>query len=113
MFPWAGRAKEVPLCSLAADGGPNPAPRCLSINLGVIQVHFGAGAAVARRSEPARPLEPTPNLAKASAKLRCSAHGLEPWAGLKASKLLFAVLREKAISDTIPTPGSPGPFVWG
>jgi len=25
----------------------------------------------------------------------------------------LAVTREKGISDTIPTPGSPGPFLWG
>lgn len=54
MFLWAGRVKEVPLCFLAADGGPNPAPRSPSTSLGVIQVNFGAGAAVARRSLPAR-----------------------------------------------------------
>lgn len=36
MFSWAGTAKQVPLCSLAAGRGPNPVPCFPNTTLGVI-----------------------------------------------------------------------------
>lgn len=56
MFLWAGTAKQVPLCSLAAGRGPNPVPYFPNTTLGVIQLNFGASAAVAQRS-PAGPCQ--------------------------------------------------------
>lgn len=54
MFSWAGMAKWVPLCALAAAGGSDPVPCFPNRNLGVMELNLGASAAVAHRSLPAQ-----------------------------------------------------------
>lgn len=92
MFSWAGTAKQVPLYALAAGSGPNPVPCFPNRNEGVIQLNFGARAAVARRSPPAQRGHSKPGKGKRQTRL------LSTWTGATGrlkSKLLFAVLREK------------------